>query len=280
MRIVVLSAFVALCGAVATAQTVVDSMRLGYTGTVTRYDTLADAQSGTGAVASASLGSESRDLLLSFSQVSGANALQIGTNWALTTTGLGYGAGNPNNTNAGFVQLVDGSLGSVLPATAAAWDDSLTTFTFQLLGANALSTDGIGGYNTRLWNTTSATGQGGTFLNYDLSLAATVGTAAVWDATSGMFLSYTDPLSVKGYFRGVFQNTSTVSAYNGYYTFDFTLNLDSWAAQHSTEFDSTTLTSNTYTPTTFGAAIPEPATYAVCLGLGTLLLTALVRRRK
>lgn len=279
MRLVVLSAFAALCGAVATGQTVVDSMRLGYTGTVTRYNTLADAQNGTNAVASASLGAESRDLYLSFSQATGTNAMYIGTGWFLTTTGAGYGDGNPNNTNTGFVQLVDETLGSVSSASAA-WDDSLTAFSFQLSGVNALSTTGSGGYNTRLWNTTAANGQGGAFLNYDLSLAAMVGTAAVWNPASGMFLSYTDPTAVKGYFRGLFLNTSTVSAYNGYYTFDFTLNLDSWAEQHAGEFDSTTLTDNAYTPTTFGAAIPEPAAGAACVGLGALLVVAWGRRRK
>ncbi|MFT3828195.1 MAG: hypothetical protein QM691_00665 [Opitutaceae bacterium] len=278
MRLVVLSVSAALCGAVATGQTVVDSMCLGYTGTVTRYSTLADAQSGMNAVASASLGTASRDLYVTFSQVAGANAMQIGTGWFLTTTGVGYGDGNPNNTNTGFVQLVDETLGSVSSASAA-WDDSLTSFSFQLNGVNALSTNGVGGYNTRLWNTTNAKGQGGLFLNYDLTLAATVNTAAAWDPASGMFLSSADPTAVKGYFRGLFLNTSPVTAYNGYYTFDFTLNLDSWAAENAREFDATTLTANAYRPTTFGAAIPEPSAGAVCVGLGALLVVAWRRRR-
>ena len=259
MRFVVLSAFAALCGAVATGQTLVDTMRLGYTGTVTRYNTLLDAQSGTNAVASASLGAESRDLDLSFTQRPGANSMQIGTNWFLTPTGIAYGDGNPNNTNTGFVQLVDSTLGSVTAATAV-WDASRTEFSFQLSGANAVTMPGADVYNTRLWNTTALTGQGGTFLNYDLSLAATVGTAALWNPAAGMYLAYGDPTAATGYFRGLFQNTSKYTEHNGYYTFDFTLNLDNWASAHTGEFDASTLPSNQYRPAPFGAAIPEPAT--------------------
>ena len=72
-------------------------------------------------------------------------------------------------------------------------------------------------------------------MSYDFSLSASGLAAAQWDDVAGLYVSQSDPTSVDGYFRGVFQNTSEVTAYNGYYTFDFTLNTDNWAVQHSAD---------------------------------------------
>ncbi len=259
-------------------------MRLGYTGSVTRYDTLADAQAGTNAVSTASLGGTSRDFYLSFRKDFGQSAMLLGTDWYLTTTGTSYGAGNPNNTNVGFVQLADNSLTS-LTSSSSAWDATRTVFSLNLSGANAL--DGVHPvYNTRLWNTTADTGQGGTFLSYDFSMVATVADAAAWDSTAGMYVAQTDPTAVTGYFRGVFQNTSEVAgpigtSQQGFYTFDFSLNLDNWASQHSAEFTPTaTLPANQYYVSTLASSIPEPSTYALLLGAGTLALAALRRRAR
>ncbi len=85
MRAVVLSAAVLVAGTAAvSAQIVADSLRLAYTGTVTRYASLADAQNGTNAVAAGVLAPENRDLVLSYQEGTGTPALWIGTGWYLT----------------------------------------------------------------------------------------------------------------------------------------------------------------------------------------------------
>lgn len=284
MRCVVLLGLLALGGAAACAQTVADSMRLGYTGTVTRYGSLSDALAGVNGSAPASLGDESRDFYLRFHQGDGTPALQLGTSWFLTSSGPRYGDQNPNNINAGFVQLYDATQSS-LTNVEGKWDDALTSFSLGLSGTNAL--DGVHPvYNTRLWNTTDDTGQGGTFLSYDFAMSATGMGTAQWDEAKGMYLATGDPTAVNGYFRGIFQNTSEVAGpigtqYQGYYAFDFALNLDNWASQHAGEFTPTAaLPANGYQVSTFGAAIPEPSTYALLLGLGTLAAAAVVRWRR
>ncbi len=135
--------------------------------------------------------------------------------------------GNPNNQNTGFVQLIDNSLASVT-ASSGAFDAARTTFTLNLSGANALSGTGTL-YNTRLWNTTGNEGQGGTFLSYEFLLVANGFAQAVWDDVAGMYIAQGDPTGMSGRFSGIFQNTSAISTYNGYYAFDFSLNGNSWA---------------------------------------------------
>jgi len=287
MRSVVLSVVVAFCGVAASAQTVANSMRFGYTGTVTRYATIFDAQKSVNAVATGTLsGALSRDFCMKFSRDSGSDHLLLGTGWFLTTTGPDKGNGNPSNKNTGFVQLQDNSLASLTPgAVNSKWDNARTTFTLNLSGTNAL--DGTHPqYNTRLWNTTADSGQGGTFLDYDFSMVATVADAAVWDAAQGMYISNTDPTSVTGYFRGLFQNTSEVpgsigTLHQGYYVFDFGLNLDSWAYDNRALFDAVTgLTENKYEVSKFGSAIPESSTYALLLGMASLATVGLLRWRR
>lgn len=279
MRAVVLSAVVLFAGTAAvSAQIVADSLRLAYTGTVTRYASLADAQNGTNAVAAGVLAPENRDLVLSYQEGTGTPALWIGTGWYLTPGGVTYGVGNPNNQNTGFVQLIDNSLASVT-ASSGAFDAARTTFTLNLSGANALSGTGTL-YNTRLWNTTGNEGQGGTFLSYEFQLVASGFAQAVWDDVAGMYIAQGDPTGMSGRFSGIFQNTSAISTYNGYYAFDFSLNGNSWAQSNQAAFSPTTLPENQYKVSTFASAIPEPATYAMLFGAASLVLAGWRRWRR
>lgn len=258
--------------AAAHAQIVAVSNRLGYTGSIARYDTLADAQAGTNSTASASLGGSSRDLGLyitrGLSGFSIADTTQIGTSWAFTTTGPLPGFGNPNNVDRGFVQL-PAAAGS-LPNLDAHWDSSLTTFTLEAQGTNAYAAN-----LTRLWNTNESHGQVGTFLSYDFSLVASGLTQAAWQPVVGAFISQSEPTAVSGHFGGLFLNSSTLDlAANGFYRFDFDLNLDSWAYTNRNS-----LVGSTYSTSVFAAptSVPEPATYGL-FGVGALLALIAYRR--
>lgn len=105
----------------------VDFDVFSYTGSVTAYDTLADAQSGvngnayqipTRTVGSYSTLPNARDASLYADTDSDTFIFMTAWYFAAPGTNMGSGWGNPNNNNTGFVQLydVDGSSLSSLAA--------------------------------------------------------------------------------------------------------------------------------------------------------------------
>ncbi len=274
-RPILLLAALVLCSAAA-AQIALDTNRLGYTGSVTRYATIDDAIAGANALGSYSV--PQRDLAIMILSdapwlYSGyTNCNYIGTAWNFISATEGR---TPSNTNFGFIQLGDLD-GSTDTALTAAWNPSRDTFTLHLSGTNAVRQDDY----ARLWNAGGATGPAsitaGNFVSYEFKLEA-VGLSAVWDADKGTYIAPNfDPAAVSGYFRGVFQNLSPDDGQA--YTFDLALNLDSWAYAHRGDLAAN---SDPYVSSTFAAtSIPEPATTALLLGLGAGGLVGWRRRRR
>lgn len=270
MRAVVLSAAVLAGGAaIASAQTYFDSMALGYTGTVGRFNDLDAALAALAGPSLAGSTVDARDLQVALHEGLGVqNQILIGTAWNLAPAGVP----NPSATNVGFVQMADLDW-SVAHNVSSGWDASFTQFSLNVTGTNVLET-GAGGYLTRLWNTTASGGQGGIFRTYDFAMTATVGSsdAAAWSSVLGIYATQADPTAVAGHFRGVFENTSGEAGAQGFYAFDFSLNADSWLAGQSDSVDG-------YKTTVMGSAIPEPQTYALFLGAASLALAGWRRWR-
>lgn len=191
--------------------------RAVYSGTITRYATLADAQAGTNATFSSGIGP--RDLAIFTVNnrpdvYSNFNAIL--TSWYPSLISPNSGLGNPNNTNNGFMQLYDDNA-----STVSSWNGGYidtNTFSMSVSGLNADALD-----VARLWNAGSPAGNAettaGSWLSYSYDFSAT-GLNAVADGFGG-YINTTNASGYSGGFLGLFQNLSIGSPEsNGFYVLD------------------------------------------------------------
>lgn len=258
-----------------------------YSGTVTRYATLADAQNettptgGPYTIATATNGprstrSNARDGNLSVTSSApaayGADLTYLSTAWYFTTVPAnGDGWGNPNNTNDGFIQYY---LISAAPTVTGGWQPGYTQFQLTVAGGNGDSSDA-----GRFWPAPASGAAAisrGAFVEFNLNLTANFASPATLNATTNWYETAAMPTSMTGTLTGIFQNDqATNTAYNGYYRFNYTVTgPGSWAADNNATWGAAL-----YPPSSLWAApevvVPPPATVTPVPTLGNLALLGL-----
>ena len=245
---------------------IADSNQFGYSGTVTNV---------TQNTAPVAFNSTPRDATVYF--VNGATATSGYSAYNGYNAILSNWYQHPaSNQNSGFFQLADES-GVTTTSASGGWTQNggLWDFTFTVSGANAPYPW------SRLWQPDQGMAWGGTFNTYTYTITATGMTTYV--AADGWRYNSTNPTGITGSFDGNF--TSTQAVYGGPYdltgrdTYDVHLDLN------KNLFDSTNFNDLVYgygdvQYSTFGAAVPEPATIIIWSLLGGLGLVFAWRKRK
>ena len=220
-----------------------------YSGTVTRYGSLADAQSQTNATGgpytigtavndSRSTRPNARDGNLSVTSSApaayGSDLAYLSTAWYFTTfPANGDGWGNPNNTNDGFIQYYD-ETGT--PTITGGWQPGYTQFQLTVTGGSG-DTFNAG----RFWpapNSGAASISSGEFVDFNLNLNAQFASPAVLNSTTSWYETSAMPASMTGTLTGIFLNNGTDANQHGYYRFSYTLTgPGSWAEDNSATWD-------------------------------------------
>lgn len=246
------------------SQGVVSTDRFGYTGTVQRYATKADAEAGINLVSTTNV--SNRDLSLYVVQGMpgyGADYNIIMGSWWYTITGPAGWGNVRGNSGVGFMQLYDLNASTDTSSSFAFGGFNgtyWTSFTMSLTGSNA---DPVNDY-TRFWVDFQGNGADKVFYhNYSLSLTAT-GLEGI--QTGGVIESNNHPTGVTGSITALFENVSTTfTQNNGFYQVSLTLDMENWAYENR---DS--LVGDPFSPSLFAApAVPDFA------NSGSLLLLAL-----
>ncbi len=257
--------------------------RFGYSGTVVRYATLADAQNGVNAMDTVNVVERDMSLYVVSDSASTGFATNdyniITSAWWYTTVGPGAGAGNVNgNTGVGFMQLYDsdGNTDTNVDMSFTGYNGTnYTEFALSVMGGNANTLDDYSRMSVY-----DNVNDAGIWHTYQLDLTAS-GLLGVDDG-SGFVTANNHPTGVTGSFTGLFQLTENQTSANnlGFYVVNFTLNMDSWAWDNRNNLVGPY---DEFFDSAFGAmaVVPlPPAAFAGLMLLGGIAGLRTVRRRK
>ncbi len=207
--------------------------RFGYNGTVVRYASLADAQSGSNAIETVAIGDRDLSVYVAHNDSVETDFNYMSGSWWYTTNeqyGTGQGSagwGNTTgNTGVGFLQLYDADANTDT-SVAMSFDNfdgtHYTEFNLSVQGSNAGAAD----YSR--FSAYDNLNDGGIWHNYDLSLTATGLTGT--EVSPGIIESNVHPTGVSGSITGIFEITEnqTTPAHQGFYVVNLDLSMVNWA---------------------------------------------------
>lgn len=257
----------------------VSTDRFGYSGSVTRYGSLADAQSGMNSIDSVSIGD--RDLSMYFAHNDSMEAdfnAMLGSWWYTTDAQGRAGWGNTRgNTGPGYLQLYDSdaSTDTSVSMNFSNFDGTYyTDFELNVSGENANTNDDFS--RVSVYDNVN---DAGIWHSYSLNMVAT-GLQGVMTAP-GIIEANNHATGVTGSITGIFELTEnqTSPANQGFYVIDFDLSMINWAWDNQANLMTQDDFGNPIADT-FGASlfrtVPTPGSFAL-LGMGGLIGT---RRRR
>lgn len=287
--VALMAASLALPAAACASMLFVNFDNFNYTGMVTRFASLADAQAGQNPLSSSTISTatngprstlpNARDASL-FLDAGAPDTYLPGdyaffaTAWYFTTTPVnGNGWGNPNNTCDGFTQYLDDATGGLQGAVTGGWAPSLSRFTLGLHGGSG---DSAGA--ARAWAGGAGCGDGGLFRSFDLSLEANFAGTATLNGGTGLYEMDANPTLVTGGLTAIFQNdSSSVPANNGFYLVQLQFQNGSWANDSGAVWVDS---AQQFSPESFfaGEVVPEPLG-STLVAIGLVGMGLISRRR-
>jgi hypothetical protein len=251
--------------------------RLGYTGVVQRYNTLADAQNGVNQVGSdVTIGNRDLSAFVVADTPSiypDINVL-MGSWWYSTQGSPGYG-NTTGNSGTGYMQLYDENsvTDTSLDFTWGGFNGT-TYDSFQMVinGGGATYANSY----ARFW--VDYQGSGADVVTFHEYTADITVFGVMGQQTGGDIVSNMHPTDALGSITGIFENvSSTYPSNNGFYTFDLAINTDNWAWDNRASLTDPYPFADSLFMTT--AAIPEPSVALGGLTAMSLIGLAIRRRR-
>ncbi len=268
-------AWALVCAPRAQAGGAVSTDRFGYTGTTTRYATLADAMANANPLETIAIGNRDLSLFIvkGLPSFYDDSTVIMGSWWYTTQGSAGYG-NTRGNTGVGFLQIYEDPnySGVVSQMAFGGWDGTYwTTYTLSVSGSGADYANSF----ARFSPFTSNTNDKGIYHSYSLTLTA-YGLQGVQNGN--LIESFNHPTGVTGTFSGLFENTGSDPSKQGFYTFTMNLDMENWAFSQNGNLNGPHQEGGEIFPSYFAQAVPEP--FTVGLAAAGLGLAALRRRKR